>query len=815
MSRFQDDKFQPQKDNTKTRSENITNSRFNDSKNNNSVDNSKLNSTGNSSKIDKSVNNSRLNNTGDSSKVSQSVKRQPRQDGLSTSRLIDGASNSKFKSSAITSQLQLSPKTSNQKVTETTTKLQFKSDKNRDFRSDKDSKVIKGKPNRRLHFHVVEEKGENGTALKFNSTKKTRFTFQKEHTVRLNYSTSVSIAEKDINALEQKLKKTKKEYRLARKELKYEQKHENNNQNTNANSSKESATQSFSSSRLYEHDNSSKLQLSLTPKTSESRFINSSEKSSLAIKLYNKHNPKKEANDMQQLRKYNLNFNLRNKLFAYNRASFSFGVTRKNFLEYSTRENFSLDKPLDKKINFEQVDKKLKIEKKLVKSIKKKQDLAKRKKAYKKFLKKQYAKMFRNENAPVTQTSETTQVLKTKTKQTYNVLKRTGKAGNKIAKIMVNVTKKVVELMKKVTMKAILLVIKFMLPVLCVIFLITTIITIVAGIFSLFAENMGAYQSEESEMLATESNFVAFENELKDTINNIPNDYPGYDYYDLPDLSLITHDPHELTALLTAMFGVYTAETVQVDIHAIFDLMYELKFEEVAGEYHPPLTDSEGNQMYDEQNNPLYSDVPVPTVTLKVTLETMTLYEVAQMILDDAQFEHFEILLETQGGYSDLFDQVQIPEVSIYSLSTMSVETNSSPSIITTHHMITNQQFAKTVKFGEQFIGMEYVFGGSSPETGFDCSGFISYILNETGVASFSRTTAQGLYNMSTPIENGQQQAGDLVFFQGTYNTPNTVTHVGYYVGNGIMLHCGNPIGYVDINSSAYAKSFYGFGRIS
>jgi len=124
-------------------------------------------------------------------------------------------------------------------------------------------------------------------------------------------------------------------------------------------------------------------------------------------------------------------------------------------------------------------------------------------------------------------------------------------------------------------------------------------------------------------------------------------------------------------------------------------------------------------------------------------------------------------------------------------------------------------QYQALITEAERYLGYPYVFGGSSPSTSFDCSGFVCWVLNHSGVANVGRTNAQGLFNRCTPVSLANAQPGDLIFFQGTYSTPNTVTHVGIYVGNGMMLHCGDPIQYTSINTNYWQNHFYSFGRIS
>ena len=128
---------------------------------------------------------------------------------------------------------------------------------------------------------------------------------------------------------------------------------------------------------------------------------------------------------------------------------------------------------------------------------------------------------------------------------------------------------------------------------------------------------------------------------------------------------------------------------------------------------------------------------------------------------------------------------------------------------------LSDERFAALITEAEKYLGYPYVWGGSSPSTSFDCSGFVSYVLNQSGVASVGRSTAQGLFNMSTPVSRENAQPGDLIFFTGTYSAGTPVTHVGIYIGNGQMIHAGDPVQYANINTSYWTEHFYAFGRIS
>lgn len=122
--------------------------------------------------------------------------------------------------------------------------------------------------------------------------------------------------------------------------------------------------------------------------------------------------------------------------------------------------------------------------------------------------------------------------------------------------------------------------------------------------------------------------------------------------------------------------------------------------------------------------------------------------------------------------------------------------------------------FAKLMQEATKYIGFPYQWGGSTPETSFDCSGFVCWVYTQSGVHNLPRTTAQQIYNQCTPVSKDEVKPGDLVFFTGTYQSSNPVTHIGIYVGDNQMLHCGDPIGYANLGNSYWVKHFYGFGRL-
>ena len=269
------------------------------------------------------------------------------------------------------------------------------------------------------------------------------------------------------------------------------------------------------------------------------------------------------------------------------------------------------------------------------------------------------------------------------------------------------------------------------------------------------------YQSEEADMLEAEAAYRAMEEELQYTLDNYELLYPGYDEYRITG-EVSGHDPYVLTSILSAIYGKYTIEDVHDTLERIFSLQYQLE-ERVRGSI----------------------------CTVKLTVKPME--DIARTILTDEQYERYKLYMETKGNYPELFSSEQ-------TIAVMSMP------------LAESDAFTKVKAEAEKYLGYPYVWGGSSPETSFDCSGFVSWVYNHSGW-SIGRCTAQGLYNICTPVTEGEVQPGDLVFFKGTYATYG-VSHVGIYMGNAEMLHCGDPISYADLTLPYWKQHFFAYGRL-
>lgn len=326
---------------------------------------------------------------------------------------------------------------------------------------------------------------------------------------------------------------------------------------------------------------------------------------------------------------------------------------------------------------------------------------------------------------------------------------------------------------------------------------------------SLFGGNSGSgliassYLSEDADITGAESAYAAMEAELQDMLDNIESEYPGYDEYRV-NADEIEHDPYVLISILSAWHeGVFTLDEVQSTLEMLFEKQYILTVEEeVQVRYRTETrTDSEGN--------PYTVEVPYNYYILHVDLENFNLSHVPVYIMGEEQLSMYAMYMSSLGNRPDLFPQSGY--VSKY------YENPPADYEVPAALLGSDEKFARLMEEADKYVGFPYVWGGSTPETSFDCSGFVSYVLTNSGLYNTGRLGAQGLYNISTPVSN--PQPGDLVFFTGTYDTPG-VSHVGIYVGEDgdgspVMLHCGDPIQYSKLDTSYWQSHFYAYGRLN
>ena len=307
------------------------------------------------------------------------------------------------------------------------------------------------------------------------------------------------------------------------------------------------------------------------------------------------------------------------------------------------------------------------------------------------------------------------------------------------------------------------------------------------------AVGASTYPCEDGDLLGAEAAYCDLEAELSDYLDSYESTH-DYDEYHF-DLDEIEHDPYVLLSLLCSLHeGQWTLDQVEGSLQTLFDSQYILT-EDVVAEVRyrtETHTDSEGNDYEVE--------VPYNYYICYVTLENKNLSHLPVYLLSEDQMSRYAIYMATLGNRPDLF-----PGSEYVGKYTETPEGYEVP-----REYLDDETFAAILSEAEKYIGYPYVWGGSSPATSFDCSGYVSWVINHSGW-NVGRLGAQGLYNICTPTSN--PQPGDLVFFKGTYDTPG-VSHCGIYVGDGRMLHCGDPIGYANLNTSYWQSHFYAYGRL-
>ena len=308
------------------------------------------------------------------------------------------------------------------------------------------------------------------------------------------------------------------------------------------------------------------------------------------------------------------------------------------------------------------------------------------------------------------------------------------------------------------------------------------------------------YTAEDRDIKGAETDYKKLEKDLDKKIKRTPTDHPGYDEYQY-HLDEITHDPWQLTSFLTTLYDNYTRSEVQAKLKETFAKQYKLTtWVEVQTRYRTVV-------MIDIFTGiPYTTQVPYQYKIFHTKLENRGLEVVIREELTEDQWKRYEIFQDTKGGRPYLFKD---------GLPAGGSDGSGTPGIDYTvpAEALTDSEFAAIYKEAQKYVGTPYVWGGSTPETGFDCSGYVCWVYNQNGY-DVGRTTANGLWNKSQHISEAEEKPGDLVFFEGTYDTPGK-SHVGIYLGNGMMVSAGDPIKYADIHSSYWQKYLSGFGRLS
>ena len=293
---------------------------------------------------------------------------------------------------------------------------------------------------------------------------------------------------------------------------------------------------------------------------------------------------------------------------------------------------------------------------------------------------------------------------------------------------------------------------------------------------------VSSYFAEDEDIYAAENCYNDLEQNLQSKIDNIENEYSGYDEYNY-NLAGIGHNPYELISYLTAVYQDFKFADIRNNLDDLFNTQYHLQITETSRQ----RTDGDGNEY-----------------TYKILNVTLVNEGMTTTFTAD-QRELYDIYLVSKGNRDYLFAD------DIYSNITQSPYND----YTIPGEALTDETFRKLITEAEKYLGYPYVWGGSSPQTSFDCSGFVCWVFKNSGVYPLGRTTAQGIFDLCTPVRPSDAKPGDIIFFTGTYNSGCPVSHVGIYVGNGMMIHCGNPISYASVNSNYWTQHFYAYGRLN
>ena len=371
-------------------------------------------------------------------------------------------------------------------------------------------------------------------------------------------------------------------------------------------------------------------------------------------------------------------------------------------------------------------------------------------------------------------------------KQAREAVRQTAKAAEGTASVTGKLAEKVSAYIKEHPGGLLLLLAAFLLLVVlqsCM----SSLVTVGNGVAG--AIGASTYAAEDADLLGAEAAYCALEDELQHYLDTYTRTH-DYDEYHF-DLDTIEHDPYVLLSIVCALHeGEWTLDEVRGTLQMFFDRQYILTEDVVVEVRYRTVTrtDSEGNN-YDVE-------VPYNYYICYVTLENFNLSHLPVYIMGEEKVGRYALYIATLGNRPDLFGGRPLTPT-LYDIP---------------ESYLSDETFAAMMAEAEKYIGYPYVWGGSSPKTSFDCSGFVSWVINHSGW-NVGRLGAQGLCNICTPVSAANVRPGDLVFFVGTYDTPG-VSHVGIYVGDGWMIHAGNPIGYVNLNTNYWQSHFYTYGRL-
>ena len=399
-------------------------------------------------------------------------------------------------------------------------------------------------------------------------------------------------------------------------------------------------------------------------------------------------------------------------------------------------------------------------------------------------------------SSPLSRFHQKQQIKRQYAKDLRSARKSAGKTAKKTGKAAGEATKKTTDFIAR-HWKGILTVGVFLLLIVMIFTGLSSCAAIIqGGVSSVLGTS---YTAEDEAIREVEADYKELESGLREEIADIETDYPDYDEYQY-HLDEIGHDPFALASHLTAKLYDYTRQEAQAEIQALFEKQYTLTLrEEIQTRYRTETTtDPETGETTTEE-------IPYDYYILHVTLTNKNIKTLAGELLTPEQKEMFDVYMETKGNKPDVFGDdyaTGTPGSGEYTDYEIPPEA------------LSDERFAAMIAEAEKYLGYPYVWGGSSPSTSFDCSGFVCWVINHSGVGNVGRTTAQGIFNHTTPIAPSEAKPGDIIFFTGTYDSGSAVSHVGIYAGNGMMIHCGNPISYASVNTPYWQSHFYSYGRL-
>lgn len=304
-----------------------------------------------------------------------------------------------------------------------------------------------------------------------------------------------------------------------------------------------------------------------------------------------------------------------------------------------------------------------------------------------------------------------------------------------------------------------------------------------------------SYTAEDPNIRQVESDYTALEKQLERELGSIEQTHSGYDEYRY-DVDTIGHDPNELIAYLTVKFGDFKPDEVQAALKDLFEQQYTVTLTPVSETRYKTVSHTNKDGTTSSRR------VAYTYKILYVTVRNRSLGTVVRELLTEDEYKRYLVIFQQKGNRPDIFGD------NIYA------NPSEGPKYEIPGEALSDPSFKALITEAEKYLGYPYVWGGSSPSTSFDCSGFVCWVYTASGVHNLPRTTATGIYNQCTVISKSEAKPGDLVFFTKTYDCDGPVSHIGIYVGNGMMIHAGSPIKYASIETSYWQEHFYAFGRL-